>query len=251
MAFFANDQTCKCSVDPDFGRIELTERPTRRSGISRKKLAAVLVLLYEKGGELRVLLTTRSKLLRAHPGQTALPGGKADETDADIVYTAVRIPSPPRLPAVVPFSSSQILYCLTLRFLLGQFREAQEEVGLPLGSPDIHTLCTLQPFLSHSQLIVTPVVALLTNPAILCTLKPCVGEVDHIFNHPLEAILDPSLSEKEPLVPSGSEHWPYPEEFHVSTIFSLVCRNEGCISLPSLPSFLVTTERKRSDNQDR
>ena len=49
----------------------------------------MLVLLYEKGGELRVLLTTRSKLLRAHPGQTALPGGKADETDADLVYTAV------------------------------------------------------------------------------------------------------------------------------------------------------------------
>ncbi|KAH0833166.1 hypothetical protein J3R83DRAFT_12193 [Lanmaoa asiatica] len=156
-------------------------RPSK-SGIPRKKLAAVLVLLYEKGGELRVLLTTRSKLLRAHPGQTALPGGKADETDTDLVYTA--------------------------------FREAQEEVGLSLPSPDIHTLCTLQPFLSQSQLIVTPVVALLMNPAILCTLTPCVGEVDHIFNHPLEAILDPPLSEKEPLVPSGSEYWPYPEEFH-------------------------------------
>ncbi|KAI9573995.1 hypothetical protein HD554DRAFT_2012754, partial [Boletus coccyginus] len=35
--------------------------------------AAVLVLLYEKEGEPRVLLTTRSKLLRTHPGQTALP----------------------------------------------------------------------------------------------------------------------------------------------------------------------------------
>ncbi|KAG8213157.1 hypothetical protein J3R82DRAFT_11565 [Butyriboletus roseoflavus] len=193
------------STDED-GVIGTQPRRSSKSGISRKKLAAVLVLLYEQGGELRVLLTTRSKLLREHPGQTALPGGKANETDADLVYTA--------------------------------FREAQEEVGLPLGSPDIHTLCTLQPFLSHSQLIVTPVVALLTDPAILCTLKPCVGEVDHIFNHPLEAILDPSLSEKEPLVPSGSEHWPYSEEFYVCTI-SLVCGDE----VASL-SFFVTTERE-------
>ena len=35
----------------------------------RNKLAAVLVLLFEKEGVLRVLLTTRSKTLRSHPGQ--------------------------------------------------------------------------------------------------------------------------------------------------------------------------------------
>lgn len=52
-------------------------------------LAAVLVLLYEKSDELRVLLTTRSKLLRAHPGETALPGGKVDKDDASLVFTAV------------------------------------------------------------------------------------------------------------------------------------------------------------------
>ncbi|KAF9243554.1 NUDIX hydrolase domain-like protein [Melanogaster broomeanus] len=154
------------------------------SGIPVKKLAAVLVLLYEEAGELRVLLTTRSKLLRAHPGQTALPGGKVDESDESLVHTA--------------------------------FREAHEEVGLPLSCPYIHTLCILQPFLSQAQLLVTPVVAFLTNPTVLDTLKPCVGEVDHIFSHPLEAVLDPQLSAKEPLVPRGSENWLYAEEFHVS-----------------------------------
>ena len=51
--------------------------------------AAVLVLLYEKDGNLRVLLTTRAKTMRTHPGQTALPGGAKDDTDTDIVYTAV------------------------------------------------------------------------------------------------------------------------------------------------------------------
>ena len=65
-------------------------------------LAAVLVVLYERpggraSGGLRVLLTTRSKELRSHPGQTALPGGKVDKTDAGVVETAVSIsaPSPP------------------------------------------------------------------------------------------------------------------------------------------------------------
>ncbi|KAF9223605.1 hypothetical protein BS17DRAFT_753464 [Gyrodon lividus] len=161
--------------------LSLSEGPDL-SGIPIKKLAAVLVLLYENAGELRVLLTTRSKLLRAHPGQTALPGGKVDESDESLVHTA--------------------------------FREAQEEVGLPINSPYVRTLCILQPFLSQSQLLVTPVVAFLTNPTVLDTLKPCVGEVDHIFNHPLEAVLDPPFSGKEALVPRGSEDWPYAEEFH-------------------------------------
>jgi hypothetical protein len=60
-----------------------------RSDTHHKRQAAVLILLYEKGGDLRVLLTTRSKNLRAHPGQTALPGGKMDDTDADAIVTAV------------------------------------------------------------------------------------------------------------------------------------------------------------------
>jgi hypothetical protein len=60
-----------------------------RSDRPRSKLAAVLVLLYEQAGELRVLLTTRSKALRTHAGQTALPGGKVDDEDESFVETAV------------------------------------------------------------------------------------------------------------------------------------------------------------------
>lgn len=60
-----------------------------RSRYPTAKLAAVLVLLYEKDDHIQVLLTTRSKHLRSHPGQTALPGGKYDETDLNIVETAV------------------------------------------------------------------------------------------------------------------------------------------------------------------
>jgi 8-oxo-dGTP pyrophosphatase MutT (NUDIX family) len=61
------------------------------SPFPRSKLAAVLVLLFEEAGELRVLLTTRSKDLRTHPGQTALPGGRVDEFDVTVIQTAVRL----------------------------------------------------------------------------------------------------------------------------------------------------------------
>lgn len=44
---------------------------------------------------------------------------------------------------------------------------------------------------------------------------PSPGEVDRIFDHPLEAILDPALAAKENLAPKGSEDWIYEEELHV------------------------------------
>ena len=87
----------------------------------------MLVLLYERGGGgggLRVLLTTRSKELRSHPGQTALPGGKVDEGDAGIVEAAVSLCllSPTLPPTPTPFflvspQSPFVLACL-FRFVL-------------------------------------------------------------------------------------------------------------------------------------
>lgn len=74
----------KLILPPDFFIIK-----NLRSAYASSKLAAVLILLYEKAGQIKVLLTTRSKLLRSHPGQTALPGGKCDESDRNVVETAV------------------------------------------------------------------------------------------------------------------------------------------------------------------
>ena len=62
----------------------------------------------------------------------------------------------------------------------------------------------------------TPVVAVLTDLSVLDELKPSAGEVDLIFDHPLEAILDPSLSASERLVAINSEQWPSDAEFYVS-----------------------------------
>ncbi|KAM6574829.1 hypothetical protein CsatA_023156 [Cannabis sativa] len=55
------------------------------------KRAAVLVCIFQgDGGDLRVILTKRSSNLSTHSGDVALPGGKADEGDANDVETALR-----------------------------------------------------------------------------------------------------------------------------------------------------------------
>jgi len=57
----------------------------------RPRRAAVLVCLFQgAAGELRVILTKRSSSLSTHSGEVALPGGKAEEGDADDAATALR-----------------------------------------------------------------------------------------------------------------------------------------------------------------
>jgi coenzyme A diphosphatase NUDT7 len=98
-----------------------------------------------------------------------------------------------------------------------KFREAFEEVGLPLNCPDIHTIGLLDPVVSSLRIFVTPVLAVLSNLAILDNLKAAKAEVAKIFEHPLRAILDPKLIEGEILVPEGSEDWPFQTRFHVGS----------------------------------
>lgn len=76
--------------------------------------------------------------------------------------------------------------------------------------------------MSLYHLAVTPVVAFLTDLSVLDSLKPNPGEVDEIFDHPLEAILSPELvetigaSETKPLSEYGSAKWPYQPQYHVN-----------------------------------
>jgi len=103
-------------------------------------------------------------------------------------------------------------------WLILQFREANEEVAFPLCSPHVRTLCTLEPFMSPNRVLVTPVIAFLDDISVLEELRAEPREVACIFDHPLEALLDPDLlrDSEEKLVPLGSEHWPYETELHVS-----------------------------------
>lgn len=52
--------------------------------------SAVLILLYPVEGKLKTVVILRNEYDGAHSGQISLPGGKAEDTDADFEYTALR-----------------------------------------------------------------------------------------------------------------------------------------------------------------
>jgi 8-oxo-dGTP pyrophosphatase MutT (NUDIX family) len=73
--------------------------------------AGVLVALYADDGRLHAVFTKRREDLRRHPGEISFPGGRYEDSDADLLETALR--------------------------------EAEEEIGLPAG--EVRVLGALQP----------------------------------------------------------------------------------------------------------
>ena len=71
----------------------------------RLRPAGVLMAVSLTGNEPRLILTKRSSGLKHHPGQIAFPGGKQEESDADVTAAALR--------------------------------EANEEIGLPSDLPRV------------------------------------------------------------------------------------------------------------------
>ncbi|XP_052173633.1 nudix hydrolase 15, mitochondrial-like [Diospyros lotus] len=129
---------------------------TNKPAASIERRAAVLICLFQgTAGELRVILTKRSMNLYSHPGEVALPGGKREEGDADDAATALR--------------------------------EAVEEIGL--NPALVEVVANLEPFISQHQLVVAPVVGLLSQ---IEDYKPVLNadEVDAIFDAPLEMFLE-------------------------------------------------------------
>lgn len=54
------------------------------------KKSAVLILLYEKNLQTHIVFTQRQEYNGAHSGQISFPGGKMDDTDPDLQFTALR-----------------------------------------------------------------------------------------------------------------------------------------------------------------
>jgi len=116
--------------------------------------AAVLIPIVMRS-EPTVLLTLRTAHLSTHSGQIAFPGGKVDESDADVVAAALR--------------------------------EAHEEVGLTPEFVDV--LGQLPVYVTGSVFHVTPVVALVL-PGF--SLQPNPFEVADVFEVPLHFLMDPA-----------------------------------------------------------
>jgi 8-oxo-dGTP pyrophosphatase MutT (NUDIX family) len=143
--------------------------------------SAVLVALFERAGEARVVLTRRSLALRAHRGEVALPGGRSE-------------------PGETPWATA--------------LREAREEVGLdPADVAPAGRLSGLSTIAAGSRIV--PVVgALAGEPA----LAPDPREVDRAFSAALAelaadgAFLEERWSRDEPR-PGGGDEGFFPVQF--------------------------------------
>lgn len=117
--------------------------------------AGVLMPVQVIDGVAQVLLTKRASHLKHHPGQIAFPGGKQEESDADVIATALR--------------------------------EAREEIGLPEDA--VRVLGVLPTHETVTSFTVTPVIGLIERDF---TITPERGEVEEVFRVPLSHVTDKS-----------------------------------------------------------
>ena len=115
--------------------------------------AGVLIPVIERSAELTVLLTKRSADLKNHAGQVSFPGGRMEDSDSDILATALR--------------------------------ETHEEVGI--APQEVSVIGYLEPMPTVTGYAVTPVVGLLSAPA---NLVVDTSEVEYVFEVPLAFLLD-------------------------------------------------------------
>ena len=135
---------------PDRVRKLLASRTPRKAHDTALKQASVLLPLFEgqAGGAPALWLVRRSVEMRAHSGQVALPGGKREPGDVDLLATALR--------------------------------EMHEEIGLVPGEVDV--LGALDDYATHTGFVITPYVGWVSNPF---TPEPRATEVARVFAVPL------------------------------------------------------------------
>ena len=136
--------------------------PLRRDAPGAKPAAVLVAFFAGPSGEPHVWLLLRPKALRAHSGQVALPGGKRDADDPDLITTALR--------------------------------EAEEEIGLPRAAVEI--LGEADDLVTGTGFIITPVVGWIHAP-----FEPVLnaGEVSRLFSAPFATFRDAGLIELIPI----------------------------------------------------
>jgi len=116
--------------------------------------SSVLILLYPLDGEIGLVLMLRPEYKGIHSGQISLPGGKHEEDDESLVYTALR--------------------------------EAKEEIGINPSQVQIIGLLT-EMYIPPSHYLVTPVVGYQASKPMF---TPDSKEVARIIEIKLSDLLD-------------------------------------------------------------
>ncbi len=131
------------------------------------KEASVIILLYQEGGTIRFPLIQRPIYPGVHSGQMALPGGKSEETDADLIETALR--------------------------------EMEEEIGVP--AKDVEIIGSLSSFyVAVSNFQILPVIGLIRKPP---QYIPQESEVADIISADLSHLVDDAYQKEKEMVVTG------------------------------------------------
>ena len=173
------------TMQPQALRERFVNQPTwspeilRESSFTQRQIANASVLLpLVMRDELHVLLTQRTMHMSTHGGQIAFPGGKADDDDANPVATALR--------------------------------ETYEEVGIAAGH--IEVIGSMPTYLTGTQFVITPVVALV-EPGFELNINH--HEVAHVFEVPLSFLMNPANHHEHVFEWQGARRkWfsmPYPD----------------------------------------
>ena len=129
-------------------------KPGTPRPIPKVKAAAVLVPIFERGGEGHLLFIRRSENV-SHQGQVAFPGGRVEPVDRDLSETALR--------------------------------EAYEEVGVEPGTVDLLGFLPTHNT-TVSGYVVAPLVGAILDPR---GLPHDSREVAEVFTVPIRALIDP------------------------------------------------------------
>lgn len=129
-------------------------KPGTPRPIPKVKAAAVLVPIFERGGEGHLLFIRRSENV-SHQGQVAFPGGRVEPADRDLSETALR--------------------------------EAYEEVGVEPGTVDLLGFLPTHNT-TVSGYVVAPLVGAILDPR---GLPHDSREVAEVFTVPIRALIDP------------------------------------------------------------
>lgn len=152
--------------------------------------AAVLIPLYEGGGQWCALYTRRTDELEAHRGQVSFPGGVLEPQDENPLQAALR--------------------------------EAREEIGL--AKEDAKILGQLDPLLTVTQFKIIPFVATIPWPY---PLKINPSEVARAFGVPLDWLADPNnleVRKHQPFVPGPEIDVYYFKPFQDEIIWGATAR---------------------------
>ena len=126
---------------------------------SRYRLASVLVVIY--GQSPTIIMTEKPKSMKYHAGEISFPGGKLDESDSDLLETALR--------------------------------ETSEEIGLDVSKDQI--VGQLTPVMTlNSGFLIFPFVSILKEIPPLITNS----EVEKILHIPLNPLLETISKDTDP-----------------------------------------------------